>query len=110
MYKEKENKKFSGKGTQTMLNKIFNFYTEKGNVSVKTRAALKDKVITKLNAVIPGIEDSEKGLRIPLVTNERNETVYAFITVTVSANTEVKEKATKAKANDPVVIPDIFGE
>lgn len=93
-----------------MLNKIFNFYTEKGNVSVKTRAALKDKVVDKLNEVIPGIENSDKGLRIPLVINERGETVYAFIAVTVSANTEVKEKAVKAKATDPVVIPDIFAK
>lgn len=107
MYKEKERKNLSGKGPNFMKT-ISNFYTEKGNVSVKTRAALKDQVTDKLTAVIPGIEDSEKGLRIPLVTNERGETVYAFVAVTISVHTEVKEKAVKAKTAEPVVIPNLF--
>ena len=85
---------------------ISNFYTEKGNVSIKTRAALKDKVVDKLMEVLPKIETSEKGLRIPLVTNERGETVYAFIAVTISANTEVKEKAPKAKAVEVIELPE----
>ena len=87
------------------MKQIFSFYTEKGNVSVKTRAALKDVVVNKLTEVLPTLETSEKGLRIPLVTNERGETVYAFIAVTISANTEVKEKAPKAKAVEVVELP-----
>lgn len=91
-----------------ILKSINTFYTEKGNVSNKTRAALKEVAVNELTERFPEIEDSEKGLRIPLVTNERGETVYAFIAVTISANTEVKEKAPKAKTVDTPVIPNIF--
>ena len=92
-----------------ILKAINSFYTEKGNVSVKTRAALKEVAVNELTERFPEIEVSEKGLRIPMVTNERGETVYAFIAVTISANTEVKEKAPKVKEVATVDIPnDIF--
>lgn len=92
------------------MKQIFNFYTDKGNVSVKTRAEIKNQVNAYLKGAMPNLEMSDKGLRIPLVTNERGETVYAFIAVTISANTEVKEKAAKEKAVDTITIPSIFGE
>lgn len=90
------------------MKQISNFYTEKGNVSVKTRAGLKEQTVAHLEALIPNLETSEKGLRIPLVTNERGETVYAFIAVTISANTEVKEKAPKVKPTETAELPNIF--
>ena len=87
---------------------ITNFYTEKGNVASKTRDNIKAQAVTFLKATLPNLEDLEKGLAIPVCTNERNEIVYAFISVTVSANTAVKEKAPKAKATNDVVVPNLF--
>lgn len=88
---------------------ISNFYNEKGNVASKVRAGLKEQVERKVMEVIPGIETSEKGMRIPLCVNERGETVYAFVAVSISVNTEVKARASKAKA-EPVAIevPELF--
>lgn len=90
-----------------MSKAISNFYTENGGISAKTRDGLKAQVVAHLTGLVPTMEKGEKALRIPLGTNERGETVYAFVAITVST----KESVTKPKAKADVAaveLPNIF--
>jgi Zn-dependent alcohol dehydrogenase len=88
--------------------KTINFYTEKGNVSVKARSAVKEQAVAMLKANVAGIVETERGLAIPVANTERGETLYVFIDVTVSTSTAKAEKKAKAKEVVSVDVPNLF--
>ena len=77
--------------------KSINFYTEKGNVSVKARSAVKEQAVAMLKANVAGIVETERG-----------ETLYVFIDVTVSTSTAKAEKKAKVKETVTVDVPNLF--
>jgi viroplasmin and RNaseH domain-containing protein len=59
-------------------------YNEKGNVIAKTRNALKAGILPTLTEALDAITGTDGALYVAIATNERAETVYARLEVTVS--------------------------
>lgn len=90
-----------------MLKTITNFYTENGGISARTRNDLKAQTVAHLTALVPTLEKGEKAHRIPLCVNERGETVYAFVEITVSTKESVAKAKPKASTS-AIEVPNIF--
>lgn len=86
---------------------IKGFYNEKGNVSAKVRNSIKDQAIARVlytlqnDEMLAGsVKNADGGISVPVCTNERGETVYALMAITISTKdpavkTEHKKAAKK---------------
>ena len=86
---------------------IKGFYNEKGNVSAKVRNSIKDQAIARVVYALQNderlagyVKNADGGISVPVFTNERGETVYALISITISTKdpavkTEHKKTAKK---------------
>ena len=70
---------------------IKGFYNEKGNVSAKVRNSIKDQAIARVlyalqnDEMLAGsVKNADGGISVPVCTNERGETVYALMAITIS--------------------------
>ena len=77
--------------TDDQKTQIKGFYNEKGNVSAKVRNSIKDQAIARMlyalqnDEMLTGsVKNADGGISVPVCTNERGETVYALMAITIS--------------------------
>jgi hypothetical protein len=78
--------------------KTITLYNEKGNVAAKVRNELKAEVVPTLITAVDGVLGADGAIYVPVATNERDETVYARLEVTISVKDPSTPKPTKTKA------------
>lgn len=77
--------------------KSITLYNEKGNVAAKVRNELKAEVVPALIEAVEGTLGADGAIYVAVATNERGETVYARLEVTISVKDPSTPKATKTK-------------
>jgi adenine C2-methylase RlmN of 23S rRNA A2503 and tRNA A37 len=78
--------------------KSITLYNEKGNIAAKVRNELKDETMPVLVSAVEGTLGADGAIYVPVATNERGETVYARLEVTISIKDPSTPKPSKAKA------------
>lgn len=88
--------------------KTVQFLTEKGNVSVKVRNAIKEQANAMLLNRIEGLVVTEKGLALEVAHDISGKPIYMVINPTITMSTDVAERKPKPKATSEVEVPSLF--